>query len=1242
MVDRKKIIEIFKASPTPTSILQPKDGAYIYVQVNDAYCEMTQTTASELVGFGLFEKFPANPDEVEPHGPSRLLSSFEKVLETKKTDKIDTIRYDIMLDGDRFNEIYWKVINTPVLDKEGNIEFIINSATPKTEQVLSERARNLMLNNTEDSFVYLDLNLDIVDYNSKFFLNYKDIFDKEIKRNTNILDHVPSDRKKELSQLYKSVLLGETIEYDTVLEDVIEGKRYFTVKNKPAIDDGEIVGVFISLLEKTNEQVARLELKKNEERFRALVENGNDIVLILDPNGNPKYASPSTENVLGYTQEEILKLDIFSSVHPEDVEMVQSEISKCLNKPGEPINVAPARLKDKNGKWRWFHGTITNMLHDPAIEGIVDNFREITERIEAEKKVTESKEKYESLIDTIDGIIWEVDFESLAVTYISKQISAILGYKPEDWLNTIDFWSELLHPDDIEATLEKYHKGIEEGKNHELEYRIRHSDGHYVWIRDLITVKVQDETPSLIRGLMMDITQEKELQRKLTDAYRLSKIGTWELDLLNDKLIWSNYVKELHEVPDDHTPDLETAINYYKDGWSRKRITEAIESAINEQKSFDEELILITAKNNEKWIRAVGRPEFVDGKCIRVYGSTQDISDRKTTEIKLTQTNEALTERIKEQRCLYKISNLDENKLQINELLKQAVKIIPMGMRETELAQVRITWNETEHTSLNFKGFGSTHVISEQVSGERSNLGITVGYPESKDLPEDIKILKEEKDLLKAVIYQLFQKIGQILKKEELQSVQHKYRNVVEYSTNMFYQHDTQGVLTYVSPQSSWFLGYPPNKAKKKWTEFITDHPLNAIGEQKTLKAIETGEIQEPYELELFTGDDRLIWVEVHEAPIKEEGQVVGIVGSLTDITDRKRVEDDLKASLERFEFVKKATRDAIYDWDIANDQLIWSDGFSALFGYDPLSHGNLDLWKQHVHPDDLLDVKQDLEFTLKDSSMNQWTIEYRYKRDNGTYANIIENGYIVRNEDGEALRMIGALRDVTEQKLTEEELKTSLKEKETLLAEIHHRVKNNLAVVSGMMQLQAFESHNRSVQEQLYDSVVRIKTMATVHELLYQSNSFSQLDFSDTLKKLVQNVTDTLQSEDEVTVEFNSVPVKLNINQAIPTSLIVNEVITNAFKHAFKGIKDCKITITLDQSDEDVSITIIDNGTGMPDDISSSKESSLGFHLINLLSDQVNADKVYGNNENGAGTLFKIKFAKQDDKKGIGSSSVT
>jgi len=1242
MIDREKIIEIFKASPTPTSILKPSDATFIYVQVNDAYCEMTQTGHEELIGNDLFEKFPANPDEKEPYGATRLLRSFEKVLYTRKEDKIPTIRYDLMLDGKVYKEIYWKVINKPVLDDNGDVEFIINSATPITEQVLSERARNLMLNNTEDSFLYMDRSLNIVDFNTKFFLNYKDIFDGRLQRNTKIFEHIQADQKDEFLDIFERVLSGETITFDNAVNDINEGKRYFTVNIKPAINEGEIVGIFISLLEKTDEQLARMDLRRKEERFRALVENGNDIVLILDPEGKPKYASPSHEKVLGYTQDEVLEMVIFNYVHPEDIQIFHKEIEECLQRPGEPIDVTPTRLKDKSGCWRWFHGTITNLLHESAVEGLVGNFREITDRIEAEKQVIRSKEKYQSLIDTIDGIVWEVDQKTQAVTYISKQITKILGYPPSDWLDTTDFWNDMSHPDDRESTVKQYQKYISAGLNHELEYRIKNADGKFVWIRDLVSVEPNEASEGLIRGLMMDISEEKELQRKLTDAYRLSKIGNWELDLLNEKLNWSKFVKELHEVPDDYTPDLGTAINFYKDGWSKKRIEEAVKNAIYEEESFDEELIIITAKGNERWVRAVGRPDFVDGKCIRVFGSTQDITNRKEAEIKLEQTNESLKERIKEQRCLYRISNLDENKLKIKQLLGKAASIIPKGFFASDLAQVQINWNESVINSPNFTEISSTHKISEQVKNERSHLEIMIGYPDAKDLTEYIGILKEEKVLLKAIIYQLFQKIEQILTNEDLKSIQQKYRNVVEYSTNMFYQHDTQGVLTYVSPQSSWFLGYPPEEAKIKWTEFITDNPINSIGERITQKAIDTAKTQEPYELQLKTGDDRIIWVDVREAPIKKDGKVVGIVGSLTDITERKQIEEDLKISLERFDYIKKATRDAIYDWDIENDTFTWGAGFKTLFGYDPNTHQERSDWIKHIHPDDIENVIKDLEFTLNDFSMNQWIIEYRYKSKAGHYSNIISNGYIVRDEDGNAVRMIGALRDITDQKLTEKELIASLKEKETLLAEIHHRVKNNLAVVSGMMQLQAYESHNDSVQEHLYDSVVRIKTMATVHELLYQSNSFSQLDFSDTLKELVQNVTDTLQSENEVSMEFNSDPVKLNINQAIPTSLIVNEVITNAFKHAFDGIKDCKIRINLQQDGDSVNLTITDNGTGLPDEINSSSNSSLGFHLINLLSEQVNAEQVYEKNKNEPGTIFQIQFEKQDNKKGIGSSSIT
>lgn len=202
--------------------------------------------------------------------------------------------------------------------------------------------------------------------------------------------------------------------------------------------------------------------------------------------------------------------------------------------------------------------------------------------------------------------------------------------------------------------------------------------------------------------------------------------------------------------------------------------------------------------------------------------------------------------------------------------------------------------------------------------------------------------------------------------------------------------------------------------------------------------------------------------------------------------------------------------------------------------------------------------------------------------------------------------------RDITNRKERETELQDSLREKETLLMEIHHRVKNNLAVVSSMMQLQAMEETSESLQEKLYDSVGRIRTMVTIHELLYESGSFSKIDFSVNLKKLVSMIVDMIQSNKKIDMQFDCESVELNVNQAIPASLIVNEVITNAIKHAFKGRDDNQISLELSESVNNVTIKISDNGIGLPETPKKRKGSSLGLQLIDVLAKQLNSEYEY------------------------------
>jgi len=208
------------------------------------------------------------------------------------------------------------------------------------------------------------------------------------------------------------------------------------------------------------------------------------------------------------------------------------------------------------------------------------------------------------------------------------------------------------------------------------------------------------------------------------------------------------------------------------------------------------------------------------------------------------------------------------------------------------------------------------------------------------------------------------------------------------------------------------------------------------------------------------------------------------------------------------------------------------------------------------------------------------------------------------------------------------DEIESSLNEKETLLAEIHHRVKNNLAVISGMLQLQSFKETDNEFQKKLMDSTLRIKSMANIHEQLYQSQSFSKMDFETGLKNLIHTIIETMSDGKSVQTEFDTQPVKLNINQAVPCSLIVNEVVTNSLKHAFTKHNEGCISVYLKQNESDLELKITDNGPGFKNGSQSKKSSSLGLELIHTLAHQLGADYEYRSRENENGAYFNIEFS--------------
>ncbi|MDY6993286.1 MAG: histidine kinase dimerization/phosphoacceptor domain -containing protein, partial [Pseudomonadota bacterium] len=224
--------------------------------------------------------------------------------------------------------------------------------------------------------------------------------------------------------------------------------------------------------------------------------------------------------------------------------------------------------------------------------------------------------------------------------------------------------------------------------------------------------------------------------------------------------------------------------------------------------------------------------------------------------------------------------------------------------------------------------------------------------------------------------------------------------------------------------------------------------------------------------------------------------------------------------------------------------------------------------------------------------------------------------------------KILATGRNITQKHKAEENLKESLEEKEILLSEVHHRVKNNLAVVSSLIQLERMQTENGQVQKILLDSENRIISMAKIHEILYKSKNFRSVDVKKYTKQLIKNIKESHDLDKQnIVIELIVSDLILNANQCLPLGLLINEITTNSIKHAFKNKKSGRVLVQLSENnDSEIECKISDNGIGMDMDSTDLKEhGGLGFTLIDTLRNQLSAD-IDITSENGTTIVFSFQ----------------
>lgn len=358
-----------------------------------------------------------------------------------------------------------------------------------------------------------------------------------------------------------------------------------------------------------------------------------------------------------------------------------------------------------------------------------------------------------------------------------------------------------------------------------------------------------------------------------------------------------------------------------------------------------------------------------------------------------------------------------------------------------------------------------------------------------------------------------------------------------------------------------------------------------------------------------------------------ESGETMGAMGVSRDITSLKKAEEELRLSEERHR--------AIYDQAYIGISRIAKMGRFLLVNErlcDMLGYDADELYKKTFYE---LGVQEEVEESLVDwdqllsGKIKNFSREQTYVRKDGELLSANVTVSLVRDSNDSPNYFVAVFEDITERKEYERQLEESIKEKEVLLKEVHHRVKNNMQVISSILNLQSSYIDDETALSILRESQDRIKSMSFVHESLYQSNTLSEVNFSEYIRNIAGNLFHSYgRPEGGISMQYELEEVFLNLDTSIPCGLIINEVVSNCLKYAFAGKEKGIIRIEFSKlSDGKLKLIIGDDGIGLPSNFDIENAETLGLQLVTTLVTQVSGELDIKTNK---GTQFSIVFKEQ------------
>lgn len=843
-------------------------------------------------------------------------------------------------------------------------------------------------------------------------------------------------------------------------------------------------------------------------------------------------------------------------------------------------------------KERWIRVIGNPEYENGTCVKFVGSFQDITDRKETE-------ERLQNLSDNVPGVVYQYILHpdgSEEIKNVSKGAEKIWGYSAEEITNNIDLaWSQTKAGGDIELVKQSIIDSITNKTNWSIKFRSVAPNGEKRMLQGYGKPEFSIDGTILFNSILLDITQETQNEELLAQVTKLAKIGSWELDCIENKMYWSNMVYELHETdPATFIPNLKKGINFYREDF-KQMVAEKTAKSLETGIPFDFEAVIVTAKNKERWVRCIGNTEMKNGKCIRLYGSFQDIHDQKIVELQKNSLQNTL------ENSLNEIYVFDADTFQFIYVNKGAINNI--GYSADEIKKLTPLDIKPDYTLASFKD-----LTKPLINKEKEKLIFFTNH-QRKDgtlYPVEVHlqlVTENNQRRFLAIVVDITERKRT---EKEISDSEEKRKLIMSGALDAIICIDTTEAITFWNKQAEVIFGWEEKEALgQQLSELIVPEPFRKYHREGMKHYLKTGEgkaLNVLLELSAIKRNGEEFPIELTVIPIKQ-GEELFFCAFIRDITERKKSETSIIQANERFEKVTEATNDAIWDYDVTNNTLFWGQGFQTLFGYNlEENKPSFESLVSLIHEEDRERVTSKITEFMQDQNLKNWHEEYRFIKADGSVAFVIDRATFIRNKQGKVVRVIGAMTDITKQKNHEaqlialneslqsyaKELERSNEELEQFAFITSHDLQEPLRMVSSFM-----DQLKRKYEDKLDDKALQYIEFATNGSKRMKQIILDLLEYSragrptDLIEKVDINeiITDfkllrgKIIDEKSATIIHDNIPVIKTYKTGI--TQVFHSLLDNAIKYSKKE-EAPNIKITCKEENDKWIFAVKDNGIGI------------------------------------------------------------